>query len=250
MLRALSVALLAASVAGAETHRLKPTRRPSHLRRARARPHRQAGRRAGEREPVGRVVREGGRKWPGEVGPIAIEGAEPGDTPRGRDPEGPPQPRHRGLDPGRPLRRAGARPGTAMLNEEFPRGRYVWRLDRERMTGTRGPAGQRDEVRHRPAAADAGPGGGRPEGEMSFDGLWPGPFGGNLDDSDVREGTTHVPARLPSRRALLLRRRPRPAGRRRGVRLRPRDVDGRRLPLRPPEEEGHRVAAASRTPST
>ena len=29
-----------------------------------------------------------------------------------------------------------------------------------------------------------------PEGEEAFDGLWPGPFGGNMDASDVREGTT------------------------------------------------------------
>jgi creatinine amidohydrolase len=29
-----------------------------------------------------------------------------------------------------------------------------------------------------------------PEGDMQFDGLWPGQFGGNMDASDVREGTT------------------------------------------------------------
>ncbi len=29
-----------------------------------------------------------------------------------------------------------------------------------------------------------------PEGEDAFDGLWPGRFGGNMDASDVREGTT------------------------------------------------------------
>jgi acetamidase/formamidase len=29
-----------------------------------------------------------------------------------------------------------------------------------------------------------------PPGEESFDGLWPGPFGGNMDAPDVREGTT------------------------------------------------------------
>jgi acetamidase/formamidase len=29
-----------------------------------------------------------------------------------------------------------------------------------------------------------------PEGAEAFDGLWPGPFGGNMDASDVREGTT------------------------------------------------------------
>jgi acetamidase/formamidase len=29
-----------------------------------------------------------------------------------------------------------------------------------------------------------------PEGEESFDGMWPGNFGGNMDASDVREGAT------------------------------------------------------------
>ena len=29
-----------------------------------------------------------------------------------------------------------------------------------------------------------------PPGEESFDGLWPGPFGGNMDAPEVREGTT------------------------------------------------------------
>ena len=29
-----------------------------------------------------------------------------------------------------------------------------------------------------------------PEGDEAFGGLWPGPFGGNMDASDVREGTT------------------------------------------------------------
>jgi len=29
-----------------------------------------------------------------------------------------------------------------------------------------------------------------PEGDAAFDGLWPGDFGGNMDASDVREGTT------------------------------------------------------------
>jgi acetamidase/formamidase len=29
-----------------------------------------------------------------------------------------------------------------------------------------------------------------PEGDAAFDGLWPGRFGGNMDASDVREGTT------------------------------------------------------------
>src|SRR5262245_59734801 len=76
-----------------------------------------------------------GGKWPGEVGPIAIEGAEPGDTlvveilkvRPNRDTA---------------VSTQGGRFGalvpdgsTAFLNQDFPPGRYVWRLDRGRMTG-------------------------------------------------------------------------------------------------------------------
>src|SRR2546428_513424 len=77
-----------------------------------------------------------GGKWPGEVGPIAVDGAEPGDTlvveilkvrPNHDTAVSTQGGRFGALVPD------GA---TAMLNDTFPRGRYVWRLDRERMTGT------------------------------------------------------------------------------------------------------------------
>ena len=78
-----------------------------------------------------------------------------------------------------------------MLNEPFPRGRYVWRLDRQRMTGTVDLPGSAHEDDHGAAAADAGPRGRGARGRRrQFDGLWPGRFGGNMDASDVREGTT------------------------------------------------------------
>jgi acetamidase/formamidase len=77
-----------------------------------------------------------------------------------------------------------------MLNEEFPRGRYVWRLDRERMTGTLDLPGSTLKSVTVPLRPMLGRVAVAPEGEMSYDGLWPGPFGGNLDDSDVREGAT------------------------------------------------------------
>jgi acetamidase/formamidase len=133
--------------------------------------------------------REGG-KWPGEVGPIALEGARPGDTlvveilkvRPNRDTAVPTQGgRFGALVPDE---------GTAMLNDAFPRGRYVWRLDREAMTGsvalpesaTRSVSVPLRPMLGRVAVA--------PEGNEAFGGLWPGPFGGNMDVSDVREGTT------------------------------------------------------------
>jgi acetamidase/formamidase len=68
--------------------------------------------------------------------------------------------------------------------------RYVWRLDRERMTGkTTLPGSKMREIE-----IDLQPMLGRvgvaPRGEEAFAGLWPGDFGGNMDAPEVREGTT------------------------------------------------------------
>jgi acetamidase/formamidase len=133
--------------------------------------------------------RDGG-KWPGEVGPIAIEGAKPGDTlvveilkvlPN-RDTAVSTQGRNFGaLVPDY---------GTAMLNETFPRSRFVWRLDRSAMTGTLDLPKSRMKSITVPLAPMLGRVAVAPEGEEAFDGLWPGRFGGNMDTPDVREGTT------------------------------------------------------------
>jgi acetamidase/formamidase/creatinine amidohydrolase/Fe(II)-dependent formamide hydrolase-like protein len=131
-----------------------------------------------------------GGKWPGEVGPIAIEGAEPGDTLVVHVLK---------VRPNRPTAvstqggRFGALvpdQGTAFLNETFPRGRYVWRLDRERMTGTVDLPGSTMKQATIPLRPMLGRVAVAPEGSEAFGGLWPGPFGGNMDASDVRGGTT------------------------------------------------------------
>jgi acetamidase/formamidase len=124
------------------------------------------------------------------VGPIAIEGAEPGDTlvvevlkvRPNRDTA---------------VSTQGGRFGalvpdsrTAFLNETFPRGRYVWRLDRQAMTGTVDLPGSASKTATIPLRPMLGRVATAPEGDAAFDGLWPGDFGGNMDASDVREGTT------------------------------------------------------------
>jgi acetamidase/formamidase/creatinine amidohydrolase/Fe(II)-dependent formamide hydrolase-like protein len=192
-LRALPVAVLllfAAAPARAETHRLVPkaghptfavrppilTVRPGDVL---------------ESESLwGEWYEKAGGKWPGEVGPIAIEGAEPGDTlvievlkvrpnrPTAVSTQGG---RFGALVPDQ---------GTAFLNDTFPRGRYVWRLDRERMTGTVDLPGSRVKSVTIPLRPMLGRVAVAPEGEEEFGGLWPGAFGGNMDVSDVREGTT------------------------------------------------------------
>jgi acetamidase/formamidase/creatinine amidohydrolase/Fe(II)-dependent formamide hydrolase-like protein len=131
-----------------------------------------------------------GGAWPGEVGPIAIEGAEPGDTlvveilkvrPNRDSAVSTQGGRFGALVPDG---------GTAFLNEPFPRGRYVWKLDRQRMTGTVELPGSTRRSLTLPLRPMLGRVAVAPEGEEAFGGLWPGRFGGNLDASDVREGTT------------------------------------------------------------
>jgi len=189
MLRALCGLTLAASVASAETHHFKPTMghptfavRPPVLT---VKP----GDVLESESLWGEWYEKAGGKWPGEVGPIAIDGAEPGDTlvvemlkirPNRDTAVSTQGGRFGALVPDG---------GTAMLNDTFPRGRYVWRIDRERMTGTVDLPGSTMKQITVPLQPMLGRVAVAPEGDMSFDGLWPGRFGGNMDASDVREGT-------------------------------------------------------------
>jgi acetamidase/formamidase/creatinine amidohydrolase/Fe(II)-dependent formamide hydrolase-like protein len=133
--------------------------------------------------------REGGR-WPGEVGPIAVAGAEPGDTLVVEILKVRPNRDSAVSTQGRSFGALVPDAGTAMLNPPFPRGRFVWRLDRQRMTGAlelpRSALGA-VSVPLRPMLGRVAV---APEGEEAFGGLWPGPFGGNMDAAEVREGTT------------------------------------------------------------
>ena len=186
----LLVLCLAAAPAGAETHRFTPTvGHPTFAARAPVLTVRPGD--VLESESLwGEWYEKAGGKWPGEVGPIAIEGAEPGDTLVVEILK---------VRPNRPTAvstqggRFGALvpdQGTAFLNDTFPRGRYVWRLDRERMTGTVDLPGSRMKSVTIPLRPMLGRVAVAPEGDEAFGGLWPGPFGGNMDASDVREGTT------------------------------------------------------------
>ena len=182
--------LVAPPVASAETHRLMPTTGHSTF---------------AVRAPIltvkpgdvlesqtlwGEWYEKAAGKWPGEVGPIAVEGADPGDTlvvevlkvRPNRDTAVSTQGGSFGaLVPDR---------GTAMLNEPFPRGRYVWQLDRQRMTGRLDLPESAIKSITVPLRPMLGRVATAPEGAEEFDGLWPGPFGGNMDTADVREGTT------------------------------------------------------------
>lgn len=146
----------------------------------------------------GEWYEKAGGKWPGEVGPIAIAGAEPGDTlvvhilkvrPNRDTAVSTQGGRFGALVPDQ---------ATAFLNDRFPRGRYVWRLDRQRKTGTVDLPGSTLKQVTVPLRPMLGRVAVAPEGDEAFGGLWPGPFGGNMDASDVREGTAvHLPVFHP-----------------------------------------------------
>lgn len=138
----------------------------------------------------GEWYEKAGGKWPGEVGPIAIEGAEPGDTLVVEVLEVRPNRDTAVSTQGGTFGALVPDSGTAFLNEPFPRGRYIWRLDREEMTGTLEMPNSRMKSITVPLRPMLGRVAVAPEGEAAFDGLWPGQFGGNMDASDVREGTT------------------------------------------------------------
>ena len=140
---------------------------------------------------AGDYYERAGGAWPGEVGPFHIEGATPDDTlvvkivrlRLNRDlavssvsPNG--------------ISAVAADSRTRMLNEALPARRFVWQLDRTRNIGILelpNSASKRIEVPLRPMLGRLAV---APAGAEAFGGLWPGNFGGNMDSSDAREGTT------------------------------------------------------------
>jgi amidase len=132
-----------------------------------------------------------GGAWPGEVGPFYIEGATPEDTLVVRIVK---------LQLNRDTAVSAVNPNgisavagdsrTRMLNDPLPARRFVWQLDRTRNLGILelpNSASKRIEL---PLIPMLGRLAVAPSGEEEFGGLWPGNFGGNMDSSDAREGTT------------------------------------------------------------
>jgi acetamidase/formamidase len=186
--------VVAATVASAETHRFVPTAGVHTFAR---------------REPVLRV--EPGDivetqtfskpgdyydpavagPWPGEVGPFYIQGAAPGDTLVVRILK---------LAPNRDLAVSNVTrtsisavagdARTRMLNDPLPERRFLWRLDRQRMVGILDLPHSATKRIELPLGPMLGRVAVAPAGEEAWGGLWPGDFGGNMDASDVREGTT------------------------------------------------------------
>jgi amidase len=134
--------------------------------------------------------KEGGA-WPGEVGPFFIEGATPDDTLVVRILK---------VQLNRDTAVSFVRPAglsalatdgrLRLLNEPLPTRRFVWQLDRQRHVASLdlpNSASKRIEIPLQPMVGRVAV---APAGEEAFGGLWPGPFGGNMDASDIREGAT------------------------------------------------------------
>jgi acetamidase/formamidase len=132
---------------------------------------------------------EGGA-FPGEVGPFLIEGATTEDILVIKVMEVTPNYDYAASNIGPNFGGLSADPRTRMLNDDIPRHRYLWELDREAMTGTVAlPGSEMREI-----TVDLKPMLGRvavaPRGQEAFGGLWPGDFGGNMDAQEIRPGAT------------------------------------------------------------
>lgn len=138
----------------------------------------------------GAYYTEQGGAFPGEVGPIYVEGATPNDILVVRIISVRP---NADLAAAQLYANFGGLAGDAtvrLLNDPIQPRRYLWRLDRQRMTGTT----ELPDSRMRTVTVDLRPMLGRvavaPRGAEAFGGLWPGDFGGNMDAREVRAGTT------------------------------------------------------------
>lgn len=139
---------------------------------------------------MGGYYTEEGGAWPGEVGPIYIEGATPNDQLVVRLLRVRP---NRDLAPARVNPNFGGLQSDVrvrLLNPPIPDRRFLWRLDRTRNVGMLDlPASRlkKIEVGLQPMLGRVAV---APKNEESFLGLWPGDFGGNMDAPEIREGAT------------------------------------------------------------
>lgn len=139
---------------------------------------------------MGDYYTEEGGAWPGEVGPIYIEGATSKDQLVVKILE---------VRPNRELAPARINPNfgglasdvrVRMLNPKVPGERFLWRVDSRRNLAILDLPRSRLKRIEVPLAPMLGRVAVAPKGEESFPGLWPGDFGGNMDAPEIRQGAT------------------------------------------------------------
>jgi acetamidase/formamidase len=139
---------------------------------------------------MGPYYTEAGGAFPGEVGPFFIEGATTEDTLVVEVLKVSPNHDIAASQVSGTFGGLAGESRVRLLGDPIATQRYVWRLDRERMTGKTTLPGSRMkeiEIDLKPMLGRVGV---APRGEEAFSGLWPGDFGGNMDAPEVREGTT------------------------------------------------------------
>jgi amidase len=128
--------------------------------------------------------------WPGEVGPFHVEGVRPGDTLVVKLIRIRPNRDTAVSTIGSSMSAVAGDNRLRLLNEPLASKRFVWRLDRDRTVGVLDLPASASKRIELPLVPMLGRLAVAPAGEEAFGGLWPGPFGGNMDTSDAREGTT------------------------------------------------------------
>ena len=142
------------------------------------------------RTHFGPYYTEAGGAFPGEVGPIYIEGATTSDMLKIQIVKVRPNHALAASQVYSDFGGLATDTRVRLLNEPITARRYVWRLDTTRMVGVT----EMPKSRVKRMEIDLQPMLGRvavaPRGHEAFAGLWPGDFGGNMDAQEVREGTT------------------------------------------------------------
>ncbi len=142
------------------------------------------------RTNFGPYYTEEGGAFPGEVGPIYVEGATTQDMLKVRIVKVRPNHAFAASQVYSDFGGLATDDRVRMLNQPIAPRRYLWRLDTVRMTGVT----EMPRSRVRRMEIDLRPMLGRlavaPRGDEAFNGIWPGDFGGNMDAPELREGTT------------------------------------------------------------
>ncbi len=142
------------------------------------------------RTNFGPYYTEVGGAFPGEVGPIYVEGATTRDMLKVRIVKVRPNHGFAASQVYSDFGGLATDDRVRMLNQPIAPRRYLWRLDTVRMTGVT----EMPRSRVRRMEIDLRPMLGRlavaPRGDEAFNGIWPGDFGGNMDAPELREGTT------------------------------------------------------------
>lgn len=133
---------------------------------------------------------EQGGAFPGEVGPILIDGATTNDVLKVQILAVRPNHRYAASQLYRDFGGLSTESRVRFLNDPIPPRRYLWELDTLRMVGTTTMPNSRIgrlELDLQPMLGRVGV---APRGSEAFAGIWPGDFGGNMDVPEVRPGTT------------------------------------------------------------